>query len=96
MSAQALAGEDLERDSAGSGASFATDEGGALLEAAQKIERSSKSLSSLKAVRSALARPFLDPFLKTSHDSEMGMMARAHAEACACSGQCAAPFVVSR
>ena len=62
MYAQALVGKDLERDSAGSGASFATDEGGALLEAAQKIERSSKSLSSLKPVRSALAPHFLEPF----------------------------------
>ncbi len=49
------AAEDLaiERESAGSGASFATDEGG-LLEAGQKIERSSKSLSSLKPVRMPL------------------------------------------
>ena len=38
----------IERDSAGSGASFATDAGG--LEAGQKIERSSKSLSALKPV----------------------------------------------
>ena len=42
----------IERDAAGSGASFATDACG--LEAGQKIERSSKSLSALKPVRSRI------------------------------------------
>ena len=45
----------IERDSAGSGASFATDAGG--LEAGQKIERSSKSLSALKPVRRRILSP---------------------------------------
>ena len=45
----------IERDSAGSGASFATDAGG--LEAGQKIERSSKSLSALNPVWQQILSP---------------------------------------